>query len=110
MNFSQFIQIMVQASGFIAAFAAITAGIIMGTLRKQFETGILAEHLKMLSIGILFLAIGIILDVFNAYIQLSNIDINLGILILKYLCFLIGMYIIIISVKKTSDKLKSLIQ
>ncbi|MBI2074687.1 MAG: hypothetical protein HYT83_02490, partial [Candidatus Levybacteria bacterium] len=83
MDYSKLITILVQAGSFIAAFAAIAAGIIMSSVTKKFGTGILASGFKTISIGVIFIALGIIIDALNAYIQISSNIISLGILFIK---------------------------
>lgn len=108
MDYSKLITILVQAGSFIAAFAAIAAGIIMSSVTKKFGTGILASGFKTISIGVIFIALGIIIDALNAYIQISSNIISLGILFIKEVLFVVGTYIIVIGSKNTGDKLESL--
>lgn len=108
MDYAKLITILVQAGSFIAAFAAIAAGIIMSSVTKKFGTGILASGFKTISIGVIFIALGIIIDALNAYIQISSNIISLGILFIKEVLFVVGTYIIVIGSKNTGDKLESL--
>lgn len=100
--------IVVQSGSFIAAFAAIAAGVIMASVTKKFGTGILASGFKSISTGVFFIALGIILDAVISYLQLSASTIAVAILIVKEALFVIGTYIIVIGSKKTGDKLESL--
>lgn len=101
--------VITQAGSFIAAFAAIAAGIIMASVTKKFGTGILAHGFKAISIGVLFIAAGIIIDTVNSYLVISdNPTISAGILLLKEVFFVAGTYIIVIGSKNTGDKLEML--
>lgn len=100
--------IILQAGSFIAAFAAVAAGVIMSSVTKKFGTGILASGFKTISLGVFFIAGGIVLDAVNSYIQISSNVIVAGVLILKEALFVIGTYIIVIGSKNTGDKLESL--
>ncbi len=115
MNLVNLLSILVQGGSFIAAFAAIAAGIIMFSVTKKFGTGILASGFKSIAIGVVFIALGIIIDAVNSYIQLNFGTGLVGsvmviILLLKDVLFVIGTYIIVIGSKKTGDKLESLTQ
>lgn len=107
---SQLITVFTQAGSFIAAFAAIAAGVIMFSVTKKFGTGILASGFKTISIGVILIAIGIIIDAVSSYLQLSSSIISVVILMLKEIFFVIGTYIIVIGSKKTGDQLESLTQ
>ncbi|SRR5260221_8236633 len=106
--------ILVEAGSFIAAFASIAAGFVMAQVTKKFGTGIMASGFKSISIGVFFIALGIILDAGNSYLQLAATTIALpqmlttGVLVIKEALFVIGTYIIVIGSKKTGDKLESL--
>lgn len=100
--------ILIQSGSFIAAFAAVAAGIIMFSVTKKFGTGILASGFKNISWGVMFIAGGIILDAANSYLQIANGTFLGVILILKEILFVVGTYIIVIGSKKTGDKLESL--
>ncbi|MDP3987808.1 MAG: hypothetical protein Q8P80_01550 [Candidatus Levybacteria bacterium] len=108
MDESKLLSIIIQSGSFIAAFAAITAGIVMSSVTKKFGTGILASGFKTISIGVMFIAAGIILDAIISYIQIQNNTAAAAILILKELLFVAGTYIIVIGSKNTGDKLESL--
>ena len=109
---AKLLTVFVEAGSFIAAFAAIAAGIVMASVTKKFGTGILASGFKTNSVGIFFIAGAILLDAVNSYLLvsgfLSNGLITTGILIVKEALFVIGTYIIVIGSKKTVDKLESL--
>ncbi len=98
----------VQSGSFIAAFAAIFAGILMSQVKKKFGTGILASGFQSISIGVIFIAAGITIDTINAYIQIQNNTISIALLLAKEALFVVGTYIIVVGSKKTGDKLESL--
>ncbi len=108
MEIDKILTIIIQAGSFMAAFAAITAGLIMSQVRKKFGSGILASGFKTISIGVLFIAAGIIIDAINSYMQLSNNVFLATVVIIKELLFVIGTYIIVVGSKNTGDKLESL--
>lgn len=108
MDFDKLTTIIVQAGSFIAAFAAISAGVIMASVTKKFGTGIMAEGFRSISLGVIFIALGIVIDAINSYIQISASAISIGVLLVKEALFVIGTYIIVIGSKKTGDKLESL--
>lgn len=110
MDVEKLLTIVIQAGSFIAAFAGIAAGIIMVGVTKKFGTGILAQGFKSIATGVIFIAVGIIIDALENYIQISSsLTVSL-ILIVKEILFVIGTYIIVIGSKKTGDKLESLTQ
>lgn len=108
--------IIVEAGSFVAAFAAIAAGIVMASVTKKFGTGILASGFKTNSLGVLFIALGIIIDAASSYLVVSGYSSLLpeiapiGLLVAKEASFVIGTYIIVIGSKKTGDKLESLMK
>lgn len=110
------VTVVIEAGSFIAAFAAITAGFVMAQVTKKFGTGILASGFKTNSLGVLFIAIGIIVDAVSSYMSVSGYEsllpstVPLAILLVKEACFVIGTYIIVIGSKKTGDKLESLMK
>ncbi|MCL4386907.1 hypothetical protein M1307_00740, partial [Patescibacteria group bacterium] len=83
------------------------AGVIMTRVTKHFGTGILASGFKAISIGVFFIAAGILLDAINSYLQLGS-QVLIALVLAKYVCFILGTYIIVIGSKKTGDKLESL--
>lgn len=105
---TKLLTILIQGGSFIAAFAAIAAGVIMLQVTKKFGTGILANGFKSISIGVLFIAAGIIIDAINSYIQISNSAVSLIVILAKDILFVAGTYIIVIGSKNTGDKLESL--
>lgn len=106
---AKLINILVQGGSFVAAFAAIAAGVIMASVRSKFGTGILAQGFKSISTGVFFIAAGIIVDAIQTYLQSAgNLLIPVILLVLKELLFVIGTYIIVIGSKKTGDSLESL--
>lgn len=101
--------IAVEVGSFISVFAAIVAGVLMAQVTKKFGTGILATGFKSISVGVFFIAGGILIDSIESYIQISSAFEVLTIFILiKEALFVIGTYIIVIGSKKTGDKLESL--
>lgn len=108
MDTTKLLTIIIQGGSFIAAFAAVTAGIIMMSMTKKFGTGILASGFKNIAVGVLFIAVGIIIDAVNSYIQISSNTILTVILLIKEILFVVGTYIIVIGAKNTGDKLESL--
>jgi hypothetical protein len=111
MDTQKLLTIIIEAGSFIAALASIAAGLIMANVTKKFGTGILASGFKTISIGVLFIAVAIIIDAAQSYIEIvsSNItSINLILLLIRVPFFLIGTYLIVIGSKKTGDKLESL--
>ncbi len=108
MEVDKLLTIVLQGGSFIAAFAALAAAVIMLQVTKKFGTGILASGFKSISLGVLFIAFGIIIDAINTYLQISNNILVTAVLVAKEACFVIGTYIIVIGSKKTGDKLESL--
>lgn len=98
-----------EGSSFIAAFAALAAAIIMYQVTKKFGTGILASGFKTIGGGVFFLALGIIIDTLNSYLQLSYDNIySISLFVIKGACFVIGTYTIVIGTKNTADRLENL--
>lgn len=105
----KFLTIAIQGISFIAAFASITAAVIMFQVTKKFGSGILAHGFKMIATGVLFLALGMIIDAANVYFQLAYNNIaSVGVFFMKGICFVVGTYIIVIGSKGTIDKLENL--
>ncbi len=100
--------IAVEGGALVSAFAGIVAGVIMTRVTKHFGTGILASGFKAISIGIFFIAVGILFDAVITYLQLSTPEIVIALALIKYTLFIIGTYTIVIGSKKTGDKLESL--
>lgn len=108
-NNVQFLTIMVNGISFIAAFAAIAAAVIMYQVTKKFGSGILAHGFKAIGTGVLFIAMGIIIDALNNYLKISYSNVySVGVFLIKGGCFVIGTYIIVIGSKRTIDKLENL--
>jgi len=106
---ARFFTILVNGISFIAAFAAIAAAMIMYQVTKKFGSGILASGFKSISSGVLFLALGIIIDALNSYFLLSTNNVySILVFTIKGACFVIGTYIIVIGSKRTADRLESL--
>jgi predicted lipid-binding transport protein (Tim44 family) len=92
--------------------AALTATVIMLRVTRKFGTGILASGFKAISFGVLFIALGIMVDTVQSYLQVEGFtgvqQFITIILIIKLILFVIGTYIIVIGSKRTGDKLESL--
>lgn len=110
----RFLTILIQVGSFVAVFAAIVAGVLMAQVTKKFGTGILATGFKSISLGVFFIAGGILLDAIQNYLfqpqagQPLSENILAAIIIVKEILFVLGTYIIVIGSKKTGDKLESL--
>ncbi|HVT00800.1 MAG TPA: hypothetical protein VHE53_01030 [Patescibacteria group bacterium] len=106
---ARFVTIIVEGVSFVAAFAAVAAAGIMYQVTKKFGTGILASGFRSISTGVLFIALGIIIDALTTYFLLSYNNIySAMIFLIKGLCFVVGTYIIVIGSKNTADKLENL--
>lgn len=105
----QFLTIVVNGVSFIAAFAALAAAILMYQVTKKFGNGILAHGFQSIGTGVLFLALGIVIDAINTYFQISFSSIfSVGVFLIKGICFVVGTYIIVIGSKRTADRLENL--
>ena len=101
--------ILVEGIAFIAAFAAVTGAAIMYQLTRKFGSGIIASGFKSISSGVLFIALGIIIDALNSYFLLAtNNAYSVLIFLIKGVCFVVGTYIIVIGSKRTADRLELL--
>lgn len=106
---TRFFAILVEGISFVAAFAGLAAAVIMYQVTKKFGSGILAAGFKSIALGVLFIALAIIIDAINSYLQLTYNNIfSVSVFLIKGACFVIGTYIIVIGTKKTADKLESL--
>ncbi|MBF8250128.1 MAG: hypothetical protein HW400_729 [Candidatus Levybacteria bacterium] len=109
MDYTRLLPILIEAASFISAFAAIAAAIIMARFIRKFVTGILAMGFRTIGIGVFILALGIIIDAVEIYIQSLQAPTTLSILlILRQIFFVIGAYIIVIGSKNMGDKLETL--
>jgi hypothetical protein len=77
------------------------------------ESYILASGFKRISIGVLLIAVGIIIDSVQSYLLQSpllsdNQTLTVGIILSKDILFILGTFIIVIGTKSTGDKLESL--
>ncbi len=109
MDYSKLSPVLIEAASFISAFAAIFAGIIMARFIRKFVTGILATGFKTIGIGIFIIALAIIIDAVQIYIQALNNPGTLSILlVVRQILFVIGTYIIVIGSKNMGDKLETL--
>ncbi|MBI2613471.1 MAG: hypothetical protein HYW62_01765 [Candidatus Levybacteria bacterium] len=108
-DFTKLSPILIEASSFISAFAAIAAAIIMARFLKKFVTGILATGFKTIGFGIFIVALAIIIDAVSIYIQVSSNSPTLNILLfIRQILFVIGTYIIVIGSKSMGEKLEAL--
>lgn len=105
---TRLLPILVQAGSFIAAFAALAAAVIMFQVTKKFGTGILASGFKAISMGVFFIALGIIIDSGMVYFKFADETVITLMQVVKEAFFVIGTYIIVIGSKGTGDKLESL--
>jgi hypothetical protein len=109
MDYSKLVSVLIEAASFIAAFAAITAAIIMARFIRKFVTGILAMGFRTIGIGIFVLALGIIIDAFEIYTQaFKSPSIINFLLIIRQVFFILGTYIVVIGSKNMGDKLEML--
>ncbi len=109
MDFSKLSIIITQAGSFISAFAALAAGVIMVSVVKKFGTGILASGFKSISVGVFFIAAGILIDAVQSYLlPASSLSVLTTVIIIKEALFVVGTYIIVIGSKKIVDKLETL--
>jgi hypothetical protein len=104
--------IVIEAGALISTMAALVAAVIMLRVTRKFGTGILASGFKAISFGVLFIALGIMVDTIQSYLQVegfTGIQQYITILLLiKLVLYVIGTYIIVIGSKRTGDKLESL--
>jgi len=107
---AQLTNILILAGYFIASFAALTAGIIMSKTTKRIGAGSLEGGFKIISWGVFLIALGILVDALNSYMQISGNIISTLLLLVKEAFFVVGTYIIVIGSRKTVDKLESLTQ
>ena len=99
----------VEVASLVAAFAAIIATIIMSQFLNKFATGILAMGFKTIGIGIGIIALGIVINTIQIYIQAVSSSSALSLLlIVQQIFFVLGTYIIIIGSKNMGDKLAEL--
>lgn len=110
-DFQKLLTILIEAGALVSSLAAIVAAIIMFKVRKKFGTGIIANGFKNIAFGVFFIALGILLDALESYMQISafsEVQQYLTLIIgAKFIFFVIGTYIIVIGSKKTGDKLES---
>ncbi len=113
---ARLINILIESGSFIAAFAALSAGVVMAELTRKFGTGILADGFRKNSIGVFCIGLGIVIDAANSYLQINNFYSFLPnyapliLLAIKEIFFVLGTYIIVIGSKKTGDSIESLIK
>jgi hypothetical protein len=109
---TKLLTVAIEAGALISALAAIVAALIMRQVTKKFGTGILASGFKSISFGVFFIALGILVDAAQSYLQTAGLSylqqIITVLLLIKLALYVIGTYIIVIGSKKTGDKLESL--
>ena len=109
---TKLLAIIIEAGAFISTMAALVAAVIMLRVTRKFGTGILASGFKAISFGVLFIALGIMVDAVQSYLQINNFtgleQFVTIILIIKLILYVIGTYTIVIGSKRTGDKLESL--
>lgn len=109
MDYAKSLPVLIEATSFVAAFAAIAAAVIMALFIKKFVTGILAIGFKTIGVGIFVLALGIIIDAVALYTQALQNTSELNILfVIRQIFFVVGTYIIVIGSKSMGDKLEML--
>lgn len=100
MDYTRIAPVLIEAASFIAAFAAIAAAIIIARTISKFSTENLTMGFRTVGIGIFILALGIVIDAVNTYIQPLQIPEAPSILlIVRQMFFVIGAYIILIGSK-----------
>ncbi len=111
MNPNNLFVIFIQVGAFISSFAGIAAGIIMARVTKKFGTGILASGFRSIAIGVFLIALGIIFDGIQVYLQAyNNSTFFITLIGIREILFVLGTYIVVIGSKKTVDKLEELIK
>jgi hypothetical protein len=109
---TKLLTIIIEAGAFISTMAALVAAVIMFRVTSKFGTGILASGFRSISFGVLFIALGILVDAVQSYLQIEGFSgvqqFVTIILIIKLVLYVIGTYIIVIGSKRTGDKLESL--
>jgi hypothetical protein len=111
-NTAKLLVIVIEAGAFISTMAAFVASIIMFRVARKFGTGILASGFKSISVGVLFIALGLMVDAVQSYLQVEGFtgiqQFLTIILIIKLILYVIGTYAIVIGSKKIGDNLESL--
>ena len=109
---TKLLTIAIEAGAFISTMAALVAAVIMLRVTRKFGTGILASGFRSISFGVLFIALGILIDAVQSYLQVQDFtglqQFVTVILLVKLVLYVIGTYIIVIGSKRTGDKLESL--
>jgi hypothetical protein len=111
---TKLLTIAIEAGSLISTLAAVVAAVIMLRVTRKFGTGILASGFKAISFGVLFIALGILVDAIQSYLEVQNFaglqQFVTVILLVKLVLYVIGTYIIVIGSKRTGDKLESLMK
>lgn len=111
LDFGRLSPILIEAASFVSAFAAIVAAIIMALFIRKFVSGILSLGFKTIGIGIFVIALAIIVDAVEIYVQaLQNPSSVSILLVVRQALFVIGTYVIVIGSKNMGDKLEKLSQ
>ena len=109
---SKLLVIIIEAGAFISTMAALVAAVIMLRVTRKFGTGILASGFKSISIGVLFIALGLMVDAVQSYLQVEGFtgiqQFITIILIIKLVLYVIGTYAIVIGSKRIGDNFQSL--
>jgi len=99
----------IEVVSLVAALAAIIATIITSQFLNKFATGILAMGFKTIGIGIGIIALGIVIDTIQIYIQIASNSSALSLLlIVRQIFFVLGTYVIIIGSKNMGNRLSEL--
>lgn len=108
-DYENLLTLLIEATSFVSAFAAIAAAIIMTKFLRKFVTGILGNGFKTIGIGIFIIALAIIIDALTIYIQSVISPILFTILLMtRQILFVVGTYVIVIGSKSMGDKLEVL--
>lgn len=104
---AEILTIIVEIFSFIAAAAAVVGGVVMLGVTKKFGTGILANGFRNIASGVLFIALGIIIDAITSYFVFESDNIYSALIFLvRAICFVVGTYMIVIASKNMADKLE----
>ncbi len=96
--------ILVQAGMFVAAFAGITAALVMLSITKKLGMGLLAASFKTASWGVILIAAALVIEAISFYLQMQNETL---VMLIKTVLLILGTYVIVIGAKSTADRLES---
>ena len=71
---TKLLTILIEGGAFISALAAIVAALIMSQVNKKFGTGVLASGFKSIAVGVFFIALGILADAIQSYVQAADLS------------------------------------